>query len=77
MEEEVFENYLEERYECQVNWYSKRASWNKRYYQWFQWVAIIISASIPVLVASMPAREMAYYFTGHCSSNRHRGIKDL
>lgn len=53
MEGEEFEKYLEERYEYQVSWYDKRASWNKRYYQWFQWTAIIISASIPVLVASM------------------------
>lgn len=53
MEEEKFETYLKERYECQVSWYNKRASWNKRYYQWFQWIAIIISVSMPVLVASM------------------------
>ena len=53
MEEEVFEKYLKERYECQVKWYDKRSSQNKWYSQVFQWTAIIISASIPVLVASM------------------------
>ncbi len=53
MEGEEFEKYLEKRYEYQVSWYDKRASWNKRYYQCFQWTAIMLSASLPVLVASM------------------------
>ena len=54
MEEEEFENYLKERYKPEVNWYDNRAFRNKRYYQWFQWLVIIISASVPVLVVSMP-----------------------
>ena len=54
MEEEEFAEYLKERYECQVKWYDSRSAQNKRYYQWFQWTAIIISASVPVLVVSMP-----------------------
>ena len=54
MEEEVFEKYLKERYECQVRWYDKRSSRNKRYSHGFQWTAIIISASVPVLVTLMP-----------------------
>ena len=53
MEEEVFGTYLEERCERQVSWYNKRNSWNKQYYQSFQWTAIIISVFIPVLVASI------------------------
>ena len=55
MEEEEFENYLKERYKPEVNWYDNKASQNKRYYQWFQWAAIIISASVPALVVSIPA----------------------
>lgn len=55
MEAEEFEKYLKERYECQVKWYDNRASQHKRYSQWFQWTAIIISSFVPVLVASMPA----------------------
>ena len=57
MEDEEFERYLKQRYECQVEWYDKKASRNKLYSQGFQWTAIIISACIPVLVASMPARK--------------------
>ena len=49
-----FEEYLKERYQDQIEWYSKKSSQNKQYYQWFQWAVIIISASVPVLVASMP-----------------------
>ena len=55
MEEEAFEKYLKERYEPEVSWYDNRAARNKRYYQWFQWAVIIISASVPPLVALMPA----------------------
>ena len=54
MGEEEFENYLRERYEPEINWYDNRAFRNKRYYHWFQWAAIVISASVPVLVVSMP-----------------------
>ena len=54
MEEKEFENYLKERYGPEVSWYDNRASRNKQYYQGFQWAAIIISASVPVLVVSMP-----------------------
>ena len=54
MEEEKFEKYLKERYECQVKWYDKRSSRNKRYSHGFQWTAIVISASVPVLVTLMP-----------------------
>ncbi|MEW6238379.1 MAG: DUF4231 domain-containing protein [Candidatus Omnitrophota bacterium] len=54
MENEKFEQYLKERYEDQIRWYSNRSSQNKRYYQWFQWGAIVISTSVPVLVISMP-----------------------
>ena len=54
MEEEEFEEYLKERYKCQVQWYDNKSAQNQRYYQRFQWAAIIISASVPVLVVSMP-----------------------
>ena len=54
--DDKFEEYLKERYADQVEWYSNKSSKNKRYYQWFQWIAIIISASLPVLVLVMPTR---------------------
>ena len=34
MDASNFERYLEERYEDQVKWYSKKSSFYKRYYQW-------------------------------------------
>ena len=55
MEEKEYENYLKERYEPEVSWYDNNAAQNKQYYQWFQWVVIIISPSVPALVALMPA----------------------
>ena len=57
MEEEKFEKYLKERYEGQVKWYDKRSSRNKWYSQGFQWIAIIISALVPVLVTLNPTQR--------------------
>lgn len=54
MEASDFEKYLEERYQDQVRWYGRKSSLNKCYYHCCQWVAIVISASVPVLVVSMP-----------------------
>jgi hypothetical protein len=54
--EDQFEEYLEKRYQGQIDWYSKRSSQNKRYYQWFQWIVIVISASLPGLIVLMPVR---------------------
>ncbi len=54
MEEEKFKKYLKERYEDEISWYDIRSSKNKRYYQCFQWAAIIISASLPAKVVLMP-----------------------
>jgi len=54
MEKKNFDDYLEDRYENQINWYSNRASKSKLYYSLFQWSAIILSASLPVLIASVP-----------------------
>lgn len=48
-----FEEYLENRYNDQISWYSKKSSTYKRYYQYLQWIAIITSVSIPVLVMSL------------------------
>ncbi len=51
---EEFNKYLEERYDDQINWYSNKASFNKRCYQIFQWGVIILSSTVPVLVALVP-----------------------
>lgn len=53
MEESKFKEYIEERYKDQVKWYGDKSKVNKILYQWFQWGAIVLSASIPVLVVSV------------------------
>jgi hypothetical protein len=54
MKESDFNNYLKNRYENQINWYSNSASRNKGFYIFFQWSVIILSVSLPVLIASVP-----------------------
>ena len=49
-----FESYLSERYENQVQWYDSRSRSNKFYYHIAQWVAIVVSASLPVLIVMVP-----------------------
>ena len=51
-----FEEYLKERYQDQIEWYSKKSSQNKRYYQRFQWIIIVISASLPGRILIIPAK---------------------
>ena len=54
MKESDFNNYLKDRYKDQINWYSNSAAKNKRFYTFFQWGVIVLSASLPVLIASVP-----------------------
>ena len=61
MDEKKFEEYLAGRYTNQIDWYSNRAGTNKSWYQAFQWGVIILSASVPVLIASVP--ESHQWFT--------------
>ena len=53
MDKDKFEKYVKERYEDQINWYSKQSSRNKKLYNRFQWSAIVLSAAIPVLVVTL------------------------
>lgn len=50
MEQADFEKYLSERYQDQIDWYSRKASWNKQCYVVFQWGVIGLSSVVPVLV---------------------------
>lgn len=50
MEKDKFEEYLKSRYRKETNWYDKKAIRNHRAYQFFQWSAIVLSASTAVLV---------------------------
>lgn len=56
MEQELFEKYLKERYEKEINWYDTTSTKNKKFYNFFQWGAISISAIVPVLVACLPEK---------------------
>lgn len=50
MNREEFDKYLKSRYRCQIAWYGRASLRNNRAYQIFQWAAIILSASTPVLI---------------------------
>ena len=50
MDKDQFNDYLETRYQKQVDWYDKKAIWNHKVYQVFQWTAIILSAFTPILI---------------------------
>lgn len=56
MEKEKFEKYIKERYQNQIKWYSDKASSKKFFYSIFQWGVIILSASVPVLIAAVPKK---------------------
>ena len=43
------QDYLSQRVDDQINWYSKKSTFNKKRYQFIKTLVIIISASIPVL----------------------------
>lgn len=60
MKEEDFKKYLSDRYTDQIKWYSNKASKNKKYYQCFQWLAIILSSIVPVLIIVVPEKYQLY-----------------
>jgi hypothetical protein len=51
MDNEVFKDYVENRYKDQMSYYSKAAGKNQRKYKQVQWVLIIFSALTPILAA--------------------------
>lgn len=44
------EQYLAERLEDQIQWYSKRSQWNQRWYKRLKKAEFILAAMVPVLV---------------------------
>lgn len=56
MDENTFNQYLKNRYENQINWYSKSATKNKCIYTVFQWSVVILSSSLPVLIVYLPEK---------------------
>ncbi|MCP5197155.1 MAG: DUF4231 domain-containing protein [Gammaproteobacteria bacterium] len=53
MNDAKFEGYVANRYEDQIKWYGEKSRSNKNIYQWFQWGAIVLSSTIPVLVVTL------------------------
>ena len=54
MKQSEFDDYFKNRYQNQIQWYDKRAGTCKKRYQTTQWCVIILSAMVPVLIASVP-----------------------
>lgn len=54
MKNECLDSYLSERFENQIQWYDDRSRRNKLHYHIAQWGAIIVSASLPVLIVVVP-----------------------
>lgn len=50
MNEEDFEKYLNDRYSKQIEWYDKKASYNRRVYQSLQAFVVIFSVITPILI---------------------------
>lgn len=49
-----FEKFLSERYRPEIGWYDTKSARNKRFYYAIQWSVIVLSATIPVLISSLP-----------------------
>ena len=54
MTEKEFKNYLENRYEDQLGWYSKKSKRYKRCYQWIQGAIFLLSAFLSFIVIIAP-----------------------
>lgn len=59
MDAQKFNEYIEDRYKDQIGWYGIKASRNKLYYSVFQWSVVVLSAALPVLIATVPAKYQA------------------
>ncbi len=51
------QDYLSQRVDDQMNWYSKKSTFNKNRYQLIKALVIIISASIPVLAIMITGND--------------------
>ena len=56
MDQEIFNDYLENRYKNQVAYYSRSSAKNQTRYKQFQWVLIVLSAATPILAAFNPEK---------------------
>ncbi len=51
MDTNVFTEYLEKRYQGQMNYYSKASASNQKKYKYFQWLLIILSTATTIMAA--------------------------
>ena len=51
------QDYLSQRIDDQINWYSKKSAFNKKRYQFIKALVIIISACIPVLAIVITGKD--------------------
>lgn len=51
MDKNLFEKYVVERYQKQLEWYERRALRNKHWYEGFQVALVLFSSLTPVLIA--------------------------
>lgn len=59
MEQENFDSYLALRYQTQIRWYDQKAKRYKWFYNIFQWIIILTSAVVPVLISVLPTEKNA------------------
>lgn len=50
MNKEEFEKFLKDRYRKETDWYDRESIKNHKYYRFFQWSAIALSAMTPILI---------------------------
>lgn len=50
MNKEKFNDYLKNRYEKEITWYDRSASWNHKAYQVSHWMTIFFAALTPILI---------------------------
>ncbi|MCK4799071.1 MAG: DUF4231 domain-containing protein [Spirochaetes bacterium] len=51
MDKKIFDDYLKSRYNNQIEWYDKKSTANKKWYESLQFSLIVLSSLTPVLIA--------------------------
>ncbi len=50
MDEREFKKFMKERYEDQLEWYEKKAKKNKQIYMYLQFILIVFSMVVPIII---------------------------
>lgn len=62
------EQYLQQRVDDQLAWYDRKARVFKKRHRWLKGTSIVLSASIPVLIALSNQMEMLKYVAALCGA---------